>query len=232
MLGAVLFLLYRTSVITFARRHDIGVHSYADDNQLYQHSAAKMFRQYSKTGVLHWQYQQVDVVLPIEDELGTRQQLAKINCKSIKINGCDIPISNQATCLGVLVDDEMTFAAHIRRLTGRCFYQLRQLRTVRRALTVEAARSLVHAFIISHVDYCNSVFGSTSAVHLCPLQSVLNTAARLIVRKLQFDRITASIRDELYWLPVLQRYHYKLCLLVNAYIGQRRHISSISVYRS
>ena len=56
--------------------------------------------------------------------LGTHQQLAKMNRKSIKINGCDIPTSNQATCLGVLVDDEMTFAAHIRRLTGRCFYQL------------------------------------------------------------------------------------------------------------
>ena len=109
----------------------------------------------------------------------------------------------------------MTFAAHIRRLMDRCFYQLRQLRSVRRALTVEAARTLVHAFIISHMDYCNSVFGSTSAVHLRPLQSVLNAAARLIVQKQQFDCITASIRDELHWLPVLQRYHYKLCLFVH-----------------
>ena len=116
----------------------------------------------------------------------------------------------QATCLGVLVDDEMTFAAHIRRLTGRCFCQLRQLRTVRRALTVDAARTLVHAFIIGRVDYCNSVFGSTSAVRLRPLQLVLNAAARLIVRKQKFDRITASKRDELHWLPVLQWYHYKL----------------------
>ena len=142
--------------------------------------------------------------------LGTYQQLAKINCKSIKISGCYIPISNQATCLIVLVDDEMTFAARIRRLTSRCFYQLRQLWSVRRALTVEAIRMLVHAFIISHVDYCNSVFGSTSAVHLRPLQSVLNTAARLIIRKQKFDRTTDSIQDELHWLPLLQRYHYKL----------------------
>ena len=113
------------------------------------------------------------------------------------------------------VDDEMTFAVHIRRLTGRCFYQLRQLRTVRRTLTVEAARMFVLAFnIISRVDYCNSVFGSTNAFHLRPLQSVLNAAARLIVRKQKFDSITAFIRDELHWLPVLQNYHFKLCLLV------------------
>ena len=108
----------------------------------------------------------------------------------------------------------MTFTAHIRRLSGRCFYQLRQLRTVRRGLTVEAARTLVHAFIISRVDYCNSVFGSTGAVHMRPLQSVLNAAARLIVRKQKYDCISSTMRDDLHWLPVLQRYHYKLCLLV------------------
>ena len=121
----------------------------------------------------------------------------------------------QATCLGVLVSDQMTLAAHNRLLTVRwCFYQLQQLRTVRRALTVKDARTLAHEFIISRVDYCNRVFGSTSAAHLLPLQSVLNAAARLIVRKQKFDRNTASIRYELHWLPVLQSYHYKLCLVV------------------
>ena len=79
----------------------------------------------------------------------------------------------------------------------------------------DAARTLVYAFIISRVDYCNSVFESTSDVHLHPIQSVLNAVARLIVQKQKFDRITASIRDELHWLPVLQRYHYKFCLVVH-----------------
>ena len=59
----------------------------------------------------------------------------------------------------------------------------RQLRSVRRALKIEAARTLVHEFSISREDYCNSVFGSTSAVLLLTLQSVLKAAARLIVRK-------------------------------------------------
>ena len=64
------------------------------------------------------------------------------------------------------------------------------------------------------MDYCNAVFGSTNDVHLRPLQSVLNAAARLIVRKRKYDPITASIRDDLHWLPVQQRHHYKLLLLV------------------
>ena len=122
-------------------------------------------------------------------------------------------LSTTVTCLGVFIDSELTFAAHIKRLTGRCFYQLRQLHTVRCALSVEAARTLVHTFVINRVDYFNSTFGSTSAVYLRPLQYVLNAAAHLIVKRRKFDRITDSLRDELHWLPVQYRHTYKICLL-------------------
>ena len=45
-------------------------------------------------------------------------------------------------CLGVLLDSTLTFAPHVRRLAGRCFYHLCQLlRTVRRSLTDDAAKT-------------------------------------------------------------------------------------------
>ena len=74
--------------------------------------------------------------------------------------------------------------------------------------------TLVHAFIIRRVDYCNSVLYGASAVHLYYLQSVLNAAARIIVLKRKFDPITTSIRDELHWLPINPRMEYKLSALV------------------
>ena len=83
--------------------------------------------------------------------------------------------------LGVLLDSRLTFAPHVRRLSGKCFYHLRQLKTVRRSLTEDAATSLVHAFVTSRIDdYCNSVIYGARAVHIQPLQNVLNAAARLI----------------------------------------------------
>ena len=100
---------------------------------------------------------------------------------------------------------------HIKCLAGRCFYQLRQLRSIRRSRNTDAKKTLVNAFISSRVDYCNSVFNGAGAVHLHPIQSVLNASARLIVKKRKFDQITATIRDELHWLPVQQRLDYKLC---------------------
>ena len=112
-------------------------------------------------------------------------------------------MSDGVTCLGVVIGvTQLTFADNVKKLAGSCFYQLRQLRAVRRSLTTDAATTLVHALISSRVDYCNSVLYGMCEVYLRPLQSVLNAAARLITGKRKFDRITSTIRDDLHWLPV------------------------------
>ena len=146
--------------------------------------------------------------------LGTRQQLGDTSLKEIDIHCVRFPVSTTVTCLGVLIDSELKFAAHIRRLTSRCFYQLRQLRSIHRTLTTEAAKTLVHALVITGVDYCNSIFGLTSAVHLRSLQFVVNAAARLIVKRRKYDHITDSLRDDLHLLPIHYRSCYKLCIFI------------------
>ena len=88
---------------------------------------------------------------------------------------------------------------------------------MRRSLSVDAATTIVNAFITSRIDYCNSVFSRVAVTHLRPLQSVLNAASRLIVKKRKkrkYDLIRATIRDVLHWLPIQQRIEYKLCDLV------------------
>jgi len=88
------------------------------------------------------------------------------------------------------------------------------MRIVRKSLILEAAKTMVHAFVTSRLDYCNSILYGASAVHIRPLQNVLNAAARLILRKRKYDHITAAICDFLHWLPVQQRIEYKMCVLV------------------
>ena len=83
-----------------------------------------------------------------------------------------------------------------------------------RSLSIDAAKTLVNAFITSRIDYCNSVFSRVAVTHLRPLKSVLNSAARLIVKKHKYNPITATIHDVLQWLPIQQRIEYNLCDLV------------------
>ena len=88
------------------------------------------------------------------------------------------------------------------------------IRTVRRSLTTDSTKSLVHALIANRLDYCNSVLYRINTNATKILQSVLHSATRLIMRKRKFDSITPTIRDDLHWLPVPQRIDYKLCMII------------------
>ena len=72
--------------------------------------------------------------------------LILVNCPTITLAGIVINQSGDVTVRGVVLDQEMTFKTHIKRLAIGCFYQLRQRRSVRNALTSDASKTMVHEF--------------------------------------------------------------------------------------
>ena len=81
---------------------------------------------------------------------------------------------------------------------------------VRSSLTFEAAKTLVHAFVSSRLDYCNSLLYRIGDVLLTKLQTVQNAAAHVVTGTTKFDHITPVLR-QLHWLPVRQQITFK-CL--------------------
>ena len=59
-----------------------------------------------------------------------------------------------------------------------------------------------------------------SVVHMRPLQNVLNSAARVVLKMTKFQHITAAVRDQLHWLPVKQRVEFKQALFVYKVLRQ------------
>ena len=55
--------------------------------------------------------------------------------------------------------------------------------------------TLVHAFVSSRLDYCNSVLYSVSGRLLRKLQTVQNAAARVVTRSGKFDHITTVLNE-------------------------------------
>ena len=105
---------------------------------------------------------------------------------------------------------------HITKLSQVCFFNLRRNRVVRHSLTCNALLTLVHAFVCSRLDFCNSVMFGVNSYLLDRMQSILNAAARLILRIPRFGSISSAIRDELHWLPVCSWIVFKQCLLVRS----------------
>ena len=105
-------------------------------------------------------------------------------------------------------------------MAAACFYQLRRIRQIRRIINQEVAAQMVHALVISKLDYCNGVLAGLPAVTIAPLQRVQNAAARLVLNLKLSDHVTSALK-QLHWLPVRWRIQYKLCLLMfHIHIGQ------------
>jgi len=73
--------------------------------------------------------------------------------------------------------------------------------------------TLVHAFVVTKVDYCSSVLSGVSGQLLQRLQSVFNAAARLVFSARKSEHITPLLR-ELHWLKVPERIQFRLYVLV------------------
>src|SRR5678816_1964647 len=109
---------------------------------------------------------------------------------------------------------DRTMTAHVSQLVRGCFYQLRRIKTIRRFIPTSTAVIFVNSFIVSsQLDYCNSILAGLPTCQLERIQSVLNSAARLIYRRTPSDHVTDLLRDNLHWLRVPQRITYTLCLI-------------------
>jgi len=76
-------------------------------------------------------------------------------------------------------------------------------------------KQLVHTFVISRLDYCNSILASLPKGLISQLQRVQNSAARLVLGLHPRDHIKPAL-FELHWLPVHMKIQYKLCLLMHS----------------
>ena len=105
----------------------------------------------------------------------------------------------------------LTITALVVNLIRTANFELRRINSIRHYLSVQATKTLVSAFVLSRLDFCNS-FLSGCPQYLHRLQKVQNNAACLILKAPKTDHITLHLRT-LHWLPIDVRIKYKLCSL-------------------
>ena len=132
--------------------------------------------------------------------------------QSVSLEGCDISLSSAVRNLGVILDQTLSFNQHISSVCRTCYLELRRISSIRHYLSEDATKTLICSFVLSRLDYCNSLLAGCPKHLLSRLQKVQNNAARLIFRTSRSAHVTPLL-DSLHWLPVDKRIHYKLSLL-------------------
>ena len=113
---------------------------------------------------------------------------------SITIGSAQIPFKKSVKNLGFTLDCHLTMNAHASNIARTCYFELRRLASIRRFLTNTATVTLVSAFVLSRIDYCNSLlFGSTHDV-TSNMQQTQNYAARVILCLPKSSNITTHLK--------------------------------------
>src|SRR6218665_3442950 len=223
VLAPLLYLLYTSDIGTLLSSYGVLSQLYADDTQAYFHCPSTAAMGAARTmhqamGALADWMSSNRVRLNAQKTkfiwLGSRQQLAKLNLDALSAEFPTTSFSQVVRDLGVLLDSELTLSHHIDQVCLNCYCQLQQLRVIARSLTFNAVVSLVHAFVFSRLDYCNSIFIDLPGVLMEKLRRVHRAAAGLIVGFRKFDRISHYMWEVLDWLPFPQRISYRIASLV------------------
>jgi len=221
VLGPILFIMYTKPLSSLIQTHSVSNQSFADDTQLYKSSPPSQ----THAAILAVQTCIVDVKdwmshnkLKLNDDkteaLLFRKRSARLTDgpTSIRVGDTDICFSSSARNLGFTITSDMTLDKHISNICRSAYFELRKISTIRHTLSVQTTNTLVCAFVLSKLDYCNSLLSGCPLYLIQKLQKLQNSAARLVLKARKSDHATPLLRT-LHWLPIKSRIDYKLSTL-------------------
>ena len=206
---ALLYILYTADLANVVAKHGLSLHQYADDCQ-HEHSSwwrpscCKLLstclvdvEAWLKASRLRLNPAKIQVMW-----LGSQHLLlSRLDIVHVLILSSCIGVQNTARDLGVLGE-------HVASVSRSGYYQLRQLRTEVRCLSEDATKTLVQAFTVSRLDYCNALFLASRTVFPPAICAERCCKVPTLLQRY------SPVHRQLHWLPLRQRVVFKIATLV------------------
>ena len=224
VLGGKKFIMYATPLGTLIFHHKVDHKCYADDTQKYISFCLKD-PDAAKSAIVQLQNSLGEVQLWMSANMlkmnndktevivfAPTRHLENLADLNVIVDTIPVEPSQQVDNLGVIFDATLSMKQQINSVTSTCYYHIRRISKIRKYLTEDATKSLINAYVVSRLDYCNGLYSELPSYLLKKLQRVQNRAARLVKKLPWRSRITRHLKD-LHWLPVTERIKFKLLLI-------------------
>ena len=169
---------------------------FADDTQLYitgkNYRDVKVDVESCIAEIREWMHANLLVLNDSKTELIHFQSIFKDQQKidSVRIGDSEIIPSHCVRNLGVYFDDKGLMKDNVKQICKAASFRLWRIDRIRHLLDQNLTERLVHAFITSRIDYCNSLLHGLNKCALKPIQTIQNSAARLVTRSSRSQHIT------------------------------------------
>ena len=158
----LLLILYTADIPTLFPRQSATGHLFADDVQAYAHEPpssqlllaskidllSKELNIWMSSNWLTLNFSKTQLIW-----FGTPQQLLKLDYALLSNSYPHFTFLSSVRDLGVT----LIFSQYITSLTRSTYFRLRCLRAIRKSVSIPIFTSIVHAFLFSRIDYCNSL---------------------------------------------------------------------------
>ena len=218
VLGPILFSLYTQPIAELVEKNECVYHKFADDTQIGNAGAPNDFDEVQdkiedcidEVGI----WMSCNRLKLNEDKtealkMGTKAKCKSVKCEGIKVGNNDIPFKPHVKNLGVYLDSHLDMTRQVSHICSTSYLEIRRLGKIRKLLTLNTAKQLTCAQVLSRLDYGNSLLAGASKEQILRLQKVQNSAAKMVLRKKRRDH-AKPLLAALHWLPVEQRIQYKL----------------------